>query len=83
MVGLVTKLRPREVVVTRRGQTTIPVDLRRKYAITEGTRMVVLDTEQGIVFRKEQSTLDLAGSGKAEAKRVYELLDRMREEDDK
>jgi len=83
VVGLVTKLRPREVVVTRRGQTTIPVDLRRKYAITEGTRMVVLDTEQGIVFRKEQSTLDLAGSGKAEAKRVYELLDRMREEDDK
>jgi len=79
----VPKLRVREVVVTRRGQTTIPVELRRKYAITEGTRLVVLDTEQGIVLMREESTLDLAGSGKAEVERVYELLDRMREEDDK
>lgn len=76
-------MRVKEVVVTRRGQTTIPVELRHKYAITEGTRLAVLDTEEGIVFRKQQSTLDLVGSGKAEAKRVYELLDKMREEDDK
>ena len=72
-----------EVIVKRRGQTTIPVELRRKYAITEGTRLQVLDTEQGIVFRKEQSTLDLAGSGKASVEKVFELLDMMREEDDK
>jgi len=71
------------VVVTRRGQTTIPVELRRKYAITEGTRLAVIDTEQGIVFRREKPTLDLAGSGNAEIDRVYELLDGMREEDDK
>jgi len=76
-------LRIREIVVTRRSQTTIPVELRRKYAITEGTRLEVLDTEQGIVFRKERSTLDLAGSGKDSMKRVFELLDRMREDDDK
>jgi len=78
-----SKLRVKEVIVTRRGQTTIPVELRRKYAITEGTRLVVIDTEQGIVFRREKSTLDLAGSGNAEIDKVYELLDRMREEDDK
>ena len=76
-------MRTREVVVTRRGQTTIPVELRHKYGITEGTRLEVLDTEQGIVFRKEQSTLDLAGSGKASVEKVFELLDRMREEDDR
>ena len=76
-------MRVREVVVTRRGQTTIPVELRHKYGITEGTRLVVLDMEQGIVFRKEQSTLDLVGSGKASVKGVFDLLDRMREEDDK
>jgi len=76
-------LRVKEVTVTRRGQTTIPVELRRKYAITEGTRLVVMDTEQGIVFRREQSTLDLAGSGNAEIENVYELLDKMREEDDR
>jgi len=76
-------LRVREVVVTRRGQTTIPAELRRKYGINEGTRLEVLDTEQGIVFRKGRSTLDLAGSGKNSMKRVFELLDRMRKEDDK
>jgi len=76
-------LREREVVVTRRGQTTIPIELRNKYSITEGTRLIVLDTEEGIVLKKEESTLDLAGSGKAEVKKVYELLDRMREEDDR
>jgi len=69
--------------VTRRGQITIPAKIRHKYGITEGTRLVVLDTEQGIVFRKGQSTLDLAGSGKASVERVFELLDRMREKDDK
>jgi AbrB family looped-hinge helix DNA binding protein len=33
-----------EEVVTRRGQTTVPVKLRKKYGIFEGTRLVVEDT---------------------------------------
>ena len=28
-----------EVVVTRRGQTTIPIELRRKYRIEEGSKL--------------------------------------------
>ena len=71
-------MRVREVIATRRGRITIPAELRHKYAITEGTRLMVLDMEQGIVFRKEQSTLDSAGSGKASVERVYELLDRIK-----
>ena len=51
-----------EVIVTRKGQTTIPVKLRTKYKIEEGTRLQVLDTKDGILFRPKQSTLDLAGS---------------------
>jgi AbrB family looped-hinge helix DNA binding protein len=52
-----------EVIVTRKGQTTIPVKLREKYQIEEGTRLQVLDTNDGILLRPQKSTLDLAGSG--------------------
>ena len=51
-----------EVVVTRKGQTTIPSKLRKKYKIEEGTRLKVEDTGKGILFRKTQSVLDLLGS---------------------
>jgi len=34
----------KQVIVTRKGQTTIPAKLRRKYKIEEGTRLEVVDT---------------------------------------
>jgi len=52
-----------EVVVTRKGQTTIPAKLRVKFRIEEGTRLEVFATEEGILFRPKKSTVDLAGSG--------------------
>jgi AbrB family looped-hinge helix DNA binding protein len=52
-----------EVIVTRKGQTTIPIRLREKYNIEEGTRLQVLDTTDGILLKPKKSTLDLAGSG--------------------
>jgi AbrB family looped-hinge helix DNA binding protein len=72
-----------EVLVTRKGQTTIPVRLRKKYLIKEGTRLEVIDSGSGILLKPKPSTVDLAGSGSehfspAEMKR---LLDKMREED--
>jgi AbrB family looped-hinge helix DNA binding protein len=72
-----------EVVVTRKGQTTIPVRLRRKYKIEEGTRLQVIETEEGILFKPKKSTLDLAGSGShyATSKEMKKLLDKLREED--
>jgi AbrB family looped-hinge helix DNA binding protein len=39
-----------EVVVTRKGQTTVPIRLRKKYGISEGTRLQVEDTGAGILF---------------------------------
>jgi AbrB family looped-hinge helix DNA binding protein len=68
-----------EVVVTRKGQTTIPVGLRLKYNIEEGTRLEVVETADGILFRPKKSTVDLAGSGAkfasvADMKRVLERL---------
>jgi len=40
-----------EVVVTRKGQTTIPAKLRKKYNIEEGTRLEVVDTPEGILLQ--------------------------------
>jgi AbrB family looped-hinge helix DNA binding protein len=72
-----------EVVVTRKGQTTIPIKLRVKYKIEEGTRLEVIDTEEGILFKPKKSTVDLAGSGakRATPEEMKKLLDILREED--
>jgi AbrB family looped-hinge helix DNA binding protein len=73
-----------EVVVTRKGQTTLPVRLRRKYGISKGTRLEVEDTGRGILFRKATSTIELIGSGagSASVKEMKRLLDEMRAEED-
>ena len=72
-----------EVIVTRKGQTTIPAELRAKYRIEEGSRLEVIDLGNGIVFRPKKSFLDLAGSGaeKATVAEMKRLLDKLREED--
>jgi len=72
-----------EVVVTRKGQTTIPAKLRAKYRIEQGTRLEVIETEEGILFKPKKSTIDLAGSGANHAtpEEMKKLLDKLREED--
>ncbi|MEM3829723.1 MAG: AbrB/MazE/SpoVT family DNA-binding domain-containing protein [Conexivisphaerales archaeon] len=72
-----------EVVVTRKGQTTIPAPLRKKYNIKEGTRMIVRETSEGIVFILAVNIIDLAGSGSpnAELGEMRKNMDRLRNED--
>jgi AbrB family looped-hinge helix DNA binding protein len=72
-----------EVIVTRKGQTTIPIKLREKYNIEEGTRLQVLDTNDGILLRPKKSTLDLAGSGArfATPDQMKKLLEKLRDLD--
>ena len=72
-----------EVVVTTKGQTTIPAKLRRKYRIEEGTRLEVLDTDAGILFKPKLTTFDLARSGAkyATVEEMKKLLDELRDED--
>ena len=73
-----------EVVVTRKGQTTVPARLRKKYGIYEGTRLQVEDTGKGILFKKTTSTLELIGSGSkhASVEEMKKLLDEMRAEEE-
>ncbi|MCK5291176.1 MAG: AbrB/MazE/SpoVT family DNA-binding domain-containing protein [Thermoplasmata archaeon] len=49
------------VKVTRRGQTTIPEEFRRKYDIQEGDSLLVEDENGKIVIRTIKSLLDLGG----------------------
>ena len=72
-----------EVSVTRKGQITIPVELRRKFGIDEGSKVEVMEEEGIIVIRKLQSIFDLAGSGagKGDVGKLKRMLDQMREED--
>lgn len=72
-----------EVVVTRKGQTTIPVNLRRKYRIERGTHLKVQDVGEGILLKPVPSTIDLAGSGAkhASSEEMKALLEKLRAED--
>ena len=73
-----------EIVVTKKGQTTIPVKLRRKYKIEEGTKLAVIDTEEGILLKPKKSFWDMIGSGSefATVEEMDKLLDKLRHEDE-
>jgi AbrB family looped-hinge helix DNA binding protein len=49
--------------VTRKGQVTIPIELREKYGLDEGSRVTFEDADDCIVLRKSVGFLDLIGSG--------------------
>jgi AbrB family looped-hinge helix DNA binding protein len=72
-----------EVVVTRKGQITIPVEIRRKFGIDESSKVEVAEEEGMIVIRKRLSIFDLAGSGagKGDVDELKRTLDQMRDED--
>jgi AbrB family looped-hinge helix DNA binding protein len=82
---MVLEVEPKTVVmVTRKGQTTIPVKLRRKYNIEEGTKLQVIDTGDGIMFKRKLTTADLFGTGTkyATEEEMKKLLDELRAEDE-
>lgn len=72
-----------EVVVTKKGQTTIPARLRKKFKIEEGTKLEVVETQEGILFKPKKSIWDLIGSGApyASVEEMKKELDKLREED--
>jgi bifunctional DNA-binding transcriptional regulator/antitoxin component of YhaV-PrlF toxin-antitoxin module len=72
-----------EVMVTRKGQVTVPVELRRKYQIIEGMKMTVEDSPSGIVFKVIPKIEDLAGvdAEKITIEKAFEIIDKMRTQD--
>jgi AbrB family looped-hinge helix DNA binding protein len=74
----------KEVLVTRKGQITIPIALRHKYGIKQGMKLTVEDSGSSIVLKVIPRIEDLAGidAGKTSVEKALEMLDKMRSEDD-
>jgi len=70
------------VKVTRRGQTTIPAEIRQKLNIKEGDELLVEATDQGVLFKPILRLEDMAGvdakCGKVEE--IKKHTDKLREE---
>lgn len=71
------------VLVTRKGQVTIPASKRKKYGIREGMRMLVKESGDGILIKPITPIEDLAGvdAGKVPLKEMRRKLDDMRRQD--
>ena len=72
-----------EVLVTRKGQVTVPIALRRKYGIEEGMKMIVEDCGSGIIFKVVPRLEDLVGidAGKISVEETFKILVKERSED--
>jgi AbrB family looped-hinge helix DNA binding protein len=70
------------VKITRRGQTTIPVEIREQCGIKEGDRLLVQLTEKGILFKPIPKLLDMAGidAGYGTPEEIKKEIDKLREE---
>ena len=71
------------VVVTRKGQVTIPAGYRRKYRIYKGTKLSISESQAGIVLKPITPIEDLAGidAGKVSIEQMKRKLDEMRSQD--
>jgi len=71
------------VLVTRKGQVTIPVTKRRKYGIKEGMRVLIRDSKEGIIIKPITAIEDLAGvdAGKISLEEMKKRLDGLRTQD--
>lgn len=74
----------RIVKVTRRGQTTIPVEFRRRHKIEEGSKLVIEDRGDAMVVRPLIRVEDLAGflSEETTIERMTKLLAESREDEE-
>ncbi len=72
-----------EIVVKKKGQTTIPVRIRRKLKIEEGTRLEVVITGEGLLLKPKKSIWDMIGaySQFGTPEEVKKELDDLRRED--
>lgn len=70
------------VKVTRRGQTTLPVQYRAKLGIDEGDDLLVEEVSQGLLIRRVPNLLDLAGvdAKYGTPEEAKKLIEQMREE---
>ena len=73
-----------EIVVKKKGQTTIPAKTRKKFKIEEGTKLQLIETEDSIILKPKKSFWDMLGaySEFGTPEEVKKELDRLRHEDE-
>jgi len=71
------------VLVTRKGQVTIPASKRKKFGIREGMRVLVKESGDAIIIKPITPIEDLAGidAGKVSLEEMKRTLDDMRRRD--
>jgi AbrB family looped-hinge helix DNA binding protein len=69
--------------VTRKGQVTVPIELRRKHGIKQGAMVTFEDLPSGIVLKVIPRFQDLIGADaeKSDLEQTLKKLDKMRSED--
>jgi len=68
------------VPVTRKGQTTIPQESRKKHRLREGAKLDREDEANRILLRKASSTRDLIGTSKSTYDQMKKRLNEIRQE---
>jgi AbrB family looped-hinge helix DNA binding protein len=73
-----------EIVVKKKGQTTIPAKTRKKFKIEEGTKLQLIETEDSIILKPKKSFWDMLGvySEFGTPEEVKKELDKLRHEDE-
>ena len=73
-----------EIVVKKKGQTTIPAKTRKKFKIEEGTKLQLIETEYSIILKPKKSFWDMLGvySEFGTPEEVKKELDKLRHEDE-
>jgi AbrB family looped-hinge helix DNA binding protein len=72
-----------ESTVTKKGQITIPIKIRKKFNLEESSRVQIIEKAGEIVIKKCPTIFELGGSGagKGKVEELKTLLDQMRAED--
>jgi len=70
------------VKVTRKGQTTIPSEIRQKLGIKEGDQLAVEAVGEKVIFTRIPKLRDMCGifAGHADVEELKKEIDKMREE---
>jgi AbrB family looped-hinge helix DNA binding protein len=72
-----------ETYATTKGQIVIPASLRRKYGITEGTRIVITDNGREIILRPITREYLKSLRGSLKGSKALEVLMEEKEKDRK
>lgn len=73
-----------EIVVKKKGQTTIPAKIRKKLKIEEGTRLEVIEADGGILLKPKKSIWNMIGaySQFGTPEEVKKEIDELRHQDE-